>query len=198
MKGKITKRRIKNKDELKYIPETILEYTKKKKFEGRIKKTTKKQYKGVAAHYELFCELYKENPTEPKNGFEQRIIKFILWKHLNVGIGWSAMRGHLYAVSNYLKDHKIFIKTSNKDMPTLHGIFEEEKRVRPPGDGAEAIDLEEIMKMIKQIDKDTRWTDLDKKKWKLILGIAFYELKRIGEYNMDTETKKGLEYNRHR
>ncbi len=69
------------------------------------------------------------------------------------------MRGHLYAVSNYLKENRINIGTKKENLPTFYGILEQEKRARPPGDGAEAIELQDILKFKEQIKKDPNLTE---------------------------------------
>ncbi len=102
------------------------------------------------------------------------------------------MRGHIFAVRNYLLTNKIVLKTKKDDLPISWGVVNAEKRRNPEEDGAEPINIEEVIKMTQALDKIVKLTFLQKLAWKVIFTLAFFGLKRISEYANDLKKKVQL------
>lgn len=150
--------------------------------------STREQYGGTAQHYLIFTKIYSLNPLQTKNGtkilkeWEQCLLHFIAWKHECVGIGWKAMRNHIYAIRNFLFQHQIEIDVHEKAMRTLHSFIAGERRDNPSGTGSKPVTLKLMQNWVNIIQKDQKLSNSNKLCWMFILSIAWFGTKRISEY----------------
>ena len=89
------KKRSQHGKKLKYIDIEIIKNDIETNYENIVVMSTQDQYNGTAGHFRIFMKLYHKKIFVAYD-MENTLCEFITWKHRCVGIGWSAMRNHLY------------------------------------------------------------------------------------------------------
>ncbi len=130
------------------------------------------------------------------NNKDERLCMFLQWKKANKGIGWNAMKGHIFAVKNFWLQKGINVQTAKTKgfIPRAWAVVAAEKRERPTGKGADPITITELKALLEAIDKMENLTAIAKKAWKVIFTLAFFGCKRISEYanRLSKEGGQGL------
>ncbi len=127
--------------------------------------------------------MYQKEPVECEDE-DQQISDFLQWKKANTDLGWCGMKGHIYGVKNFMLQKGRDIKTSKKEgfLPKAWAVVTRERRERPSGSGADPISIGELRKTLEIIETLKRLTELQKRAWKALFTLAFFGIKRIGEY----------------
>eukprot|EP01083_Nonionella_stella_P096691 271870_1 len=114
--------------------------------------------------------------------------EFLEWKFECVGIGWSAMRNHKYAVSSFIyEEYERKIQVDERAMPRTAGYIRAEKRRRPPGTGADPISQDKIREILDSIQKDETLSPNDNLIWSTAVTLAWIGIKRASEYTGDVQ-----------
>ncbi len=123
---------------------------------------------------------------------ETQLCLFLQWKRENIIIGWSALKGHIYAIRSLLLQNNIPFKTKKHNIPRAWAIVTCARREQPTGAGADALTIEELQKLIKIIYQWKEFNSIEKRAWVAIITLAFYGMKRISEYAYNLGTKEAV------
>ena len=174
-----------------HIDLSVINSTIQTNFSRRNAVQTQGQYKSTESHYIIFCKLYDKD-INSINNIEERLCQFLTWKQLCVGIGWSAMRGHLYAVRSFYAENNIHIDVDSKSMRKAHGLIRAEKLRNPGGDGAKPVTIDMLKKWIKCMSNDKEYNKHDSNVWIASWLSAFFGMKRISEYTFNPDKLKNV------
>ena len=185
------KKRSKHGKKLRYIDIETIKNDIETNYKNRVVMSTQDQYNGTAGHFRIFMKLYHKKIFVAYD-MENTLCEFITWKHRCVGIGWSAMRNHLYAIKNLYENHGIMIAVDKKSMPKAHGLIRAEKLRNPGTKGARPVTIEMLRIWINHMEHDNEYNSYDKNIWTAAWLGAFFGMKRISEYTYNPDVLVNL------